>query len=430
MIKEKFLKLRSNSLVSSSAIYLVTNIIHALIPFLLLPIFTRHLTPAEYGELAIFYLLVTGISSIIGLSLAGAANRKYYDNDINNIELSHYIGACLQLLIVISLISFAFIFSFRYQFSAWLGIRSEWLIWALLISVGSTAISIRLGQWQIKKQAKAYANLQIFQSLTNMLLSLLLVVVLLENAQGRVTAIIYTTIIFSTISLLSLYKNKLLIICKWNPSMIKEILNFGVPLIPHSVGTFLILSIDRFIVNEKLGLAQTGIYMVAVQLTAAAGIFFSAINNAYVPWLFERLKKNDPIINSKIVFYSYIWFIFIFGAALSTFSLGPWLVTFVAGPEYSQAGEIIGWLSMGQAFSGMYLMVTNYVFYSKKTVLLSSATILTGVINVALLIILINMLGMQGAAIAFCISMAIRFILTWRIAHLKHPMPWFRIHSV
>src|SRR5690606_18335582 len=109
----------------------------------------------------------------------------------------------------------------------------------------------------------------------------------------------------------------------------------------------------------------------------------------------------------------------------SGFIVGPWLVRLVAGPGYEQAGEVIGWLLLGQAFGGMYLMVTNYIFYSRRTGLLSAATITSGLINLVLLILLIKLLGLTGAAVSFSAAMAIRFLLTWWVAQKRHPMPWF-----
>ena len=74
-------------------------------------------------------------------------------------------------------------------------------------------------------------------------------------------------------------------------------------------------------------------------------------------------------------------------------------------------------------------MVTNYIFFSKKTGLLSVASISSGFINLLLLIVFVRILGLQGAAIAFALSMGIRFLLTWLIAHKRHPMPWFNFIS-
>ena len=69
-------------------------------------------------------------------------------------------------------------------------------------------------------------------------------------------------------------------------------------------------------------------------------------------------------------------------------------------------------------------MVTNYIFYSKETKLLSLVTIFTGALNVLLLYVLIPIFGLKGAAYSFCISMSIRFLVTWSIASKKVKMPW------
>jgi Na+-driven multidrug efflux pump len=70
-------------------------------------------------------------------------------------------------------------------------------------------------------------------------------------------------------------------------------------------------------------------------------------------------------------------------------------------------------------------MVTNYIFYSKRTALLALSTLTSGLIGIGLLFIFIDYLGLKGAAVAYAISMALKFLMTWFVANLRHPMPWF-----
>jgi len=278
-----------------------------------------------------------------------------------------------------------------------------------------------------RELTRRYGALQISQSALNMLLSLLLVVLFLQGAAGRIWAQVWATGIAAVLALTFLKRDGLLSFLVWKPAYLWEALKFGVPLIPHIGGVFLLASADRFVIKAEFGLAEAGIYMVAVQLSSAMGLVFDAINKAYVPWLFEHLKRDIFAEKCRIVRYTYVWFALILLGAALAFAFGPWLVTLVAGQAYAQAGEVIGWLALGQAFGGMYLMVTNYAFYSKRTGMLSLATITSGVINVILLVVLIRLLGLKGAAIAFSISMAIRFLLTWWVAQQCHPMPWFNL---
>jgi len=418
-------KLKSNTFLAGSAIYLISNILNAAIPFALLPVLTRYLSPEQYGEVAMFQTLLGALTAFIGLSMHGATVRKFYDGNLGERDLQEFIAACLQILLVTSLATLAVVFIFNDQLSQSLGLESRWILLAVFTTPATVIAGIRLGQWQVRKNAKSYGAMQVTKSLFNVALSLLLVVVFLQGSGGRISAQVWAAGIFAIIALWLLKKDSLLRFFVWRPDFTLEALRFGVPLIPHVGGMFLLMTVDRFVINSELGLAQVGIYMVAVQFAMAASLVFDAINKAYVPWLFERLKRNDEREKREIVRFTYIWYLFILGGAGLTFLLGPWLVTFVAGEKYAKAGDIVGWLMLGQVFNGMYLMVTNYIFFSKRTGLLSIATMFSGVVNLVLLLILIRQFGLEGAAYAFCISMGLRFLLSWFVAQKRHPMPWF-----
>lgn len=422
-------RIKGGSFVGGAGIYLFSNILNAVIPFILLPILTRYLSPEEYGEVAMFQTLLGALGAFVGMTFVGAANRKFYDSNLEKNELAEFIGSCVQLISISAVVVFSVFFLFRSNFSEWLSLKPSYVLFAVVVSFCTVIIALRLGQWQVQKKAIDYGALQISQSLLNMLLSLLLVVALLKGAAGRIDAQIVTGLVFVLIAFILLKKDGLLKVTVWRKEYLAEALRFGVPLMPHLAGGFLLNSVDRFVINDELGLAEAGIYMVAVQLTAAVGIVFDAINKAYVPWLFERLKADVHKEKQKIVKLTYLWFLCIILGVVLAFFIGPWLVVLVAGEKYAQAGEVIGWLALGKGFQGMYLMVTNYIFFSKKTGLLSVASISSGFINLLLLIVFVRILGLQGAAIAFALSMGIRFLLTWLIAHKRHPMPWFNFIS-
>lgn len=362
--------------------------------------------------------------AFIGLSLHGAAGRKFYDGNLAENELKEFIGSCLQILCVTSLITLSILGAFRGNFSQWLGLDARWILLAVLTTTSSVVIQMRFAQWQVRKKATCYGALQVSRSLFDVGLSVLFVVVFVYGADGRIGAQIIAAVSFAVLALWFLKKDSLFRFFVWRPDLIREALSFGIPLIPHVGGMFLISSVDRFVINSELGLAEAGVYMVAVQFGMALSLIFDAINKAYVPWLFERLKRNEAEEMRQIVRYTYGWYCFILLGAGIAFIVGPWLITFIAGEKYARAGDVIGWLVLGQVFNGMYLMITNYIFFSKRTGLLSLASICSGAVNFLLLIVLVRQLGIEGAAYAFCAAMALRFLLSWYVAQKRHPMPW------
>ena len=409
-------------LVSGWMVYLGSNVLNAAVPFALLPVLTRYMPPEQYGQVAMFQLVVSALGAVVGLNTQGAAARRWYDAGRSREDMGDFIGACVQIMVA-SVAILLLLLPFREPLSQWLGIDARWVPWALVVAAAGFVTNLRLGQWQVQGDAVRYGVLQVSLSTANLLLSLLLVVVLLQGADGRISAQVLAASCFGIAALAWLSRDQLLRI-SWRPDLWREALAFGVPLVPHIAGLFLLKNVDRAVINDVLGLGAAGIYMVAVQMSLAVALVFDAVNKAYVPWLYERLQRDDPEEKRQIVRMTYATFaVALLGAGLA-FAIGPWLVVVVAGRDYAAAGQVIGWLVLGQAFGGMYLMVTNYIFYSRRTGWLSLVTIGTGLLNLALLFAMVRWMGLVGAALAFAMSMALRFALVWAVAHRTHPMPW------
>lgn len=422
-------KLRSNALLTGSAVYLASNILFAAIPLALLPVLTRYLTPAEYGEVGMFQTLLGALSAVVGLNVVGAAGRKYYDRHVDRKELREFIGACLQILAASALVVLVLAFFWREPLGTHLGLGEQWVLWAVFVAAATVVVNLRLGQWQVEKKAGRYGAMQVSQSVANLLLSIVFVVMLHQGADGRLAAQAWTAGAFLLLALWLLRHDGLLAVTPWNRAHVAEALRFGVPLVPHVAGIFLLSAVDRIVINGQLGLQEVGVYIVAAQLAAGLTMIFDAANKAYVPWLFERLKHDDAGEKRQIVRVTYWSFALCLLPALALWLLGPWIVRILAGPAYAEASAVIGWLALGQAFGGMYLLVANYIFFSKRTGLLSGVSLLSGAVNLALLVCLLQPLGLQGAGIAFAAAMGLRFLLTWRVAHLRHPMPWLRLRT-
>lgn len=411
------------SLVRNSTIYLSSNILNALVPFLLLPILTHNLNPGDYGQIAMFQTLVSGLAALTGLNTIGAANRRYYDDQTQN-ELSTYNGACIHILLLSSIILILAATLFSTQLSELLNISPYWIYLAIIVSAGTFIIQLRLAQWQIRERAWNYGFLQVSQSIFIFVLTLIFLFVVKQGAVSRINALLLGTIVYVLFSLFTLFKECLLNIKTINTDYIKDALKFGIPLVPHIVGIFFLSAIDRILISGKLGIEEAGVYMLGVQLSLGMVVVFDAINKALIPWLFRILSVNDVVKLKKLVRFSYCYFVVLSFLGALSFWIGPLVVNLFAGPQYQQATSVIGWLCLGQAFNGMYLMVTNYLFYAKKTGRLSIITISSGVFNVVLLLIMMKTNGIIGVAMAFSISMFIRFIATWVLVWQLNLVSW------
>lgn len=412
------------SLLRNAAVYSFSNILNAAIPFLLLPILTRVLLPSDYGVIAMFNAALGVLGAFTGLSVHGAVNVRFVDRE--SLDFPRYVGSCLCVLLISTVLTLGVVTLFLKPLSEFTAIPPMWLVLAVLVSGCNFLIQVRLGIWLMSKKPVAYGSFQVCLSLLNMGLSLIFVLALRYGYEGRFLGQAIAVTVFALMALLSLSRGNLV---TFYPSRryMREALAFGVPLVPHIIGGFLIATADRFIINQQLGLEAAGIYMVAIQLGMGMGLFADAFNKAFVPWLYEQLAINNPRMNLRIVKGTWAYFFVALIVAGIVASLSYWIVLLIAGIRYIDASTALVWVAIGHAFGGMYLMVTNYIFYKRQTKVLAWITFFAGAVGISLTWFLTPIFGITGAGLSFAVAMCLRFLMTWAMAQRVFSMPWFCI---
>ncbi|WP_279384306.1 oligosaccharide flippase family protein [Geotalea toluenoxydans] len=346
---------------------------------------------------------------------------KYFDKP--NSGLSRYIGNAFLLLVISTIIV-----SLGIWISAGFISRHTMFpcgsLWAIVVfSMCQFIILVMMTLWQVESNALKYSLFQNLQTIVNISLSLLFVVTLGMNWKGRIYAQIITVIVFAFIGAYILLRSKR-IVFKYDKTDIAHALKFGVPLIPHALGGMLIAQTDRIFITNMIGVSETGIYTVGFQIGMILQLLASSFNNAYVPWLYNKLSENKMITKIKIVKFTYVYFIVTLLIAAFIALVSPWFLSYFVGSKFSGAYQYTTWIVFGFAFCAMYYMVTNYIFYANKTHVLSLVTFFTALLNVALNYVLIKRNGAIGAAQASALAFFVSFILTWVISARVYKMPW------
>jgi len=411
-----------SKLFGNTAIYLGANILYAGIPFLLLPILTRVLTPADYGTVAMFGIVLSVVGAFTGLSVHGAIGVRYFQ--LGKEELAEYVGTCVGILVTSSTVLFLLVAVFRSWLASVSGVPSDWLLVAVVLSGLQFLGHIRLSLWQVSGEAIKYGAFQISQSFLNATISLVLILMVGMAWEGRVLGQVVAVTLFGIIALWWLSKDGLLRLSKgWRPH-VRDALKFGMPLIPHVIGGLLIVAADRFVIVRLLDVAQAGIYMVALQVGQALALMTESFNKAYAPWLMKNLSRPTEALRITIVRGTYLYFALVLAAATAFGLSAPMFLSFLVGESFRAAGELVIYIALGFAFNGCYYMVTNFVFFRSKTQVLALVTFVSGLVNIPLMLVLVEHNGIAGAGQAFMLTHALSFIGTWWLAHEVYPMPW------
>lgn len=413
-----------SKLFGDAAIYLGANILNAGIPFLLLPILTRVLTPADYGIVAMFGIVLSVFGAFTGLGVHGAIGVRYFQ--LEKEELADYVGTCVGILVASTSAIALLVAVFGTWLSELSSVPADWLLVAVVLSGFQFLGNVRLALWQVSGQAKRYGAFQVTQSLVNALVSLVLILMAGLAWQGRVLGQTTAVLLFGAVALWWLIRDRQLQLpSKWKANS-RDALKFGLPLIPHMIGGLLIVAVDRLIIVKLLDVAQAGIYMVALQIGQALGLVTESFNKAYAPWLMKNLSNPTGALRKKIVRGTYLYFVLVVATAVVFGLLAPFFLGFLVGESFRAAGEVVIYISLGFAFGGCYYMVTNYVFFERRTEVLAFVTFASGLVNIPLMFIFVGHNGITGAGQAFMLTNALSFLGTWWLAQKLHPMPWLK----
>lgn len=405
----------------SAAIYAIANIVNASIPFLMLPVLTRLLSPTDYGLVAMFATTITVLGAFTGLNVHGAISIRYFQQD--KFHLPSYIKTSLGVLAV----STALI-----VFLLWLGaapleslthLPKEWLLLATLVSGTQFIIQIQLAVWQAENKPLQYGTLKITQSLIDASLSLYLILLAGYFWEGRTGGQALAVGLFALISLVTLYRGGWLK-GKLNSGHAENLLRFGLPLVPHTIGGLLIALMDRYIVSNVLGLADAGVYMAGLQLGMAMGLVADAFVKAFGPWLNKQLTLNTIEAEKRIVGAVYLsFFLFailgyvIYAATLLVFDLA-------LSQNYAKAKVVLPFFIAGNVFLGMYYAIVGLIFFSSQTYRISKITLAIGIFSVPCTYFLLKSWGIAGAAASYAISQFLIFVLAWRESTKVFSLPW------
>jgi len=410
-------------MIKNSIIYIISGALNALIPLILMPYLTKSLTPNDYGLINLFSIIQLFLAPLLAFSSSSAISRQYFNRDIN---FPVYLTNCIYLLFVSVLIIVGIYACFKSILLSVLQLNEFLCLIVLVTSLAQFFFTIRLLIFQASQNALKFLVFQLLNVTLNIFLTYLLIESFHLGRDGRLYAICLSSILLSVFSWISLYRDGL-INFKFNNLYLRDALVYSFPLIFHSISGILMGMSDRFLISKVISLEATGIYSVAFQFAAAINLLTTGVNNAFVPWLFNKLSESD-FDKRIIVRYTYGFYIILTILFLIYFylqkSINKILLLFISN-EYSDSLQLILPLFLACIFNAMYLSVTNYLFFLKKTYLLSIITVSVGLFNVFLTYFLLNKFGLIGASSSMCVSYFLLFVIVFIIVYIKYPLLCF-----
>ena len=304
-------------------------------------------------------------------------------------------------------------------------ISIKWLYICELVAALQFITLINLTLWQAEKKATAFGFYHFLQTSLNFILTIYFVIWLTTGWEGRLHAQVISAFSAAIISVYLLIKRGYIKV-HFTPLYIKDTLSFGVPLVPHALSGWLFLGFNIMLISKQLGTDIAGVFSVAMQFSLIMNIIYQSANRAITPLLFEKLIGISGNDKTKIVTYTYIGFTIIAFLAVTGYAVSVIAIKLVVDERFRKAIEYLPYLFIYSMFNGFYLLVVNYIFFAKKTIILAIATGSTGLLHVIVSSLLVGKFGATGIAISLMFSTMLMFLFVWGVSSRVFPMPWSR----
>lgn len=414
----------ATGLVRSGAIYGIANVLAAGVPFLLLPVLTRALPPADYGMVVSFFMLASLCSSLAGLSVHGAVAVKWFERQGQ--DFPHLVAAALLVALASTAACAALLLVASGLFGERLDLPPRLWLLAAVHAGAATLVAIRSALWQSQGRALASASLQVGSASLNVAFSLAGVFVFALGGEGRIFGATAANLVCATAAVALLLRGG---DARWAAARgadVKSLLRFGVPLLPHALAGAWMTSADRFAVAALLGQDALGIYGTAAQLGMAMAVLGDALVKAASPWMYAQLALKTPRARLRVVGATWLlaplWLV----VALLLWGLFKAAAPLIVGERYLAAIDLSLWMLLAGAVSATYLGIAGLFFFTARTEWISLATVATALAATALAPALASSFGLVGAALALLGAQSLSLALTWALSTRIAPMPWHR----
>ena len=386
-------------LARASALYTFGNLAPKVGAFLLLPVYVRFLTQAEFGTLAI----VSSLSGVLGilyrLGLDGSLMRLHFDLSAG--ERHRLYGSVLVFtlaaaatLSILAVVMLGPLFGFLFPAVPFVPLG----ILGIAIALAAAAQFVPATLFRATGQAGRFVLYNFGGFLLVSVLTVILVVAGF-GVGGVLTAQLIGAVLLFAVAVIVVAR---LGAIRLDSGIIREALQVGLPLVPHAISGWALRLSDRWLIPLLIALPQVqalaavGAYSLGYQLGYVVSLVVTSVNAAWSPWFF-RFGREDwgPAVYREMVSVVTAGTI-VLAVGMSVIAVE--LVTTIAGTSYASAADVLPIIAFASVAQGMYVMFSSVIFLAKATRRLAILTFIAASLNVALNLALIPLLGIVGAA--------------------------------
>ncbi len=395
--------------IKAGMLYVIGSFFSQGLRFVLLPIFSRLMSPEAYGYIGAYETWISVITVLVGLQTGATVANAYIDYgkkkiDAYTVSVS-WIGG-ISFVVIISLTALL-----RNALSAFFELSPYIIVLGVCQSLFSYLTLLLCAKYRIQDKPVSYIAYTISNSSIGMFLGLIFIMNMdSQKHLGYILGILTAAIVVGCIALLRiLIEGKLV----FNAEMNKYALKLSIPLIFHNIAAIVSGRVNQMMLLKMTGVSESGLYTFGNNFAYIVNALYTAFNQAYIPWYYKRLSEDDRgNVRKASKLYMKMFTIIVCALILVI----PEIIKIMSGAKYHKIIFSIPFMLCGTYFSFLYTFPVNYEFYSKKTQFIAAGTFFSMVMNIGFNFLCIPRWGIRGAAVAFSISTFLLLLIHFVIA--------------
>ena len=388
-----------NKTVVSGIWYTVCNFLQRSIVFLTLPLFTRLMSKAEFGDFSNFNTWLNLLGMVVTMNLSVSINKarfvfpKEMDAYSSTILVSgSVISAAFYVIVACNMAFFVDFFSLEPFY-----IR---LIFAYLFV--QPAYDVFLARQRVAYQYKQTVAVTLLYTFLSSGCSLLLVCFMHDRFLGRVLGfIIPVEGLCLALYIYFLHKSFTL---RWR--YCRYAVAYSWAFVPHSLAIYVLGASDRVMIKSICGNEYAAMYTLTSNCMQLVSVFLFSMNNAVSPWVYDRLALGEEEKIRKITLPYCLIFLF---PVFLAFLAAPEILLILGGAGYAEAVSLLPPLLTSVVLQFAYTMYVNLEQYSGETWAIATGTAIAASVNVGLNYVLIPRYGYWIAAYTTLFGYAVLF---------------------
>lgn len=405
-------------------LYGLPTILSGVASFVMLPVYTKYLTPADYGLLSLLDLSLE-IALLIFSAGATAGLMRFYFKTQDPVERNRVLFTAWATATALYVLGSLLIFSAAPLIWAHALSGAGSLAMVRLAAINFTVTSLTLVPLQmlaIEQRALASAVIMTIRLLLQVGLNVLFVVGLHAGPMGFLWSTFWSSVTLGLFMTLLLIRRTGF---AWSWTAFHDLRRFSLPIQLSKAGTFFLAFGDRFFLEKFHGLASVGLYGLAYQFgfllySTLATPFFQAWTPQRFQMVHEDREVRDRIFNRGFLYGDVA---VVAGAVGISLFIRP-VLAILTTSDFHGAAIFVPIIVLAYVFQAWAIAVDFGIEVTEKTKYTSISTwISVAVIGVLYLILIPPFAGM-GAAVATLIAMFVRFAVTLHFAQRLWPVTY------